>query len=178
MHSWNSSFVFLLFIFTNNEVESKKNVWLRKFQMCDLDYDYPIKFESMSRIRNDLQYVNITATVNTPFGQDQSMNATFEYSPTGTGYMPLFKFTRSDLCDFFNKDLGPFWFELQRQIAVPHRSCPVPVGRYNVKNYQLPFNKLHMPLPTGFIRSLINIVGTSTNKMISCLSCLVEITNE
>lgn len=55
------------------------------------------------------------------------MNATFEFSSDGKEYAPLFKFTRTNFCDFLNKDLGAFWFEIQKQIALPPRTCPIPV---------------------------------------------------
>lgn len=114
--------------------------------MCDPKYDYPISFDTEFKEQNGHQYLNISANLKTPIGLNQSvlpvfdfqnkilninfqMNTTFEYSETQDNFMPLFKFSRSDLCDFFNKDLGSFWFELQKQIGVPVRTCPIGIVR-------------------------------------------------
>ncbi|KYB27636.1 hypothetical protein TcasGA2_TC034691 [Tribolium castaneum] len=169
-------FVFILiFTFLHFGVNGKKKMLIRKFDMCDPHYDYPITLETTFKEQGGHQYLNITAFVNTPLGLNQSMNATFEYSENQDNFMPLFKFSRSDFCDFLNKDLGAFWFELQKQIGVAPRTCPIGNGRYNLKNYELPMFKLNFPLPSGFIRTILNILETKTNKMISCVSVLLEV---
>ncbi|XP_044266143.1 uncharacterized protein LOC123012354 [Tribolium madens] len=167
----------LVFAFFQCIVNGKKKILIKKFEMCDPNYDYPIALEGNFKERNGHQFLNITCIVNTPLGMNQSMNATFEYSENEESFTPLFKFSRSDLCDYFNKDLGKFWFELQQQIALAPRTCPIGNGRYNLKNYELPLSKLNFPLPTGFIRSILNVIENETNKVILCVSVLLEVIN-
>lgn len=48
--------------------------------MCDPDYDYPMKFITTLKVRDKEEYVNITAILNEPLGQDQLVSNHFFYS--------------------------------------------------------------------------------------------------
>ncbi|CAH1367877.1 unnamed protein product, partial [Tenebrio molitor] len=161
--------------FLRNVKSEIQGMWIDKLEMCNASYHYPITLESSMMIRDNVQYLNFTAIVNTPFGQNQFLNASLDYSKTGDNYLPLFKFTRSNLCDFLNKDLGPFWFEIQKQIAVQPKTCPLPVGRYNMRNYQLQYKKLQIPLPSGYLKVHLNVGDNKTKQVVVCVFCLVKI---
>jgi hypothetical protein len=65
--------------FLRNVKSEIQGMWIDKLEMCNASYHYPITLESSMMIRDNVQYLNFTAIVNTPFGQNQFVNIYYRH---------------------------------------------------------------------------------------------------
>ncbi|XP_017776215.1 PREDICTED: uncharacterized protein LOC108562410 [Nicrophorus vespilloides] len=132
------------------------------------------KFE-FKKIHKDT-HMSCNFSINVPIGDNIKYKVVL-YVERATGFMKLFEFKGKDCCKAANIYLGEFWYDIQRKAGFSTTGqCPMPKGKYMLKNYPLNFDRLaYKGLPQGTLRANVFGKEVKTDKDAFCTEALVDV---